>query len=293
MALRADGQPLGQQSRLAIARRGREKSEADSEAPVEKGEETGTGKRFGRWRGRDEVGGENKRGRRCGRSLIPEDEPIEALGLFQRLNVHLSLEEIPIGAILAESLDPLTGLPVEAHEETVYVLLERIKDKEALTSSYGLALLTPGNETLDKRSQGAEEQHKEAFPFKGDPFLKIGGAGNEESGQKVALVEVEGPTDPADTLRSGRKMGLQILEARLENLFEIEDVHPARGSGGDANPGALDGQTDFGGKAGLGEDAAEMPQRAAEVVTSLGLDRFTPQESGQVLAREPLLGLTG
>jgi hypothetical protein len=117
--------------------------------------------------------------------------------------------------------------------------------------------------------------------------------GNGESGQKVTLVEVESPTDPADTLRSGRKMGLQILEARLENLFEIEDVHPARGSGGDANPGTLDGQTDFGGKAGLGEDAAEVPQRAAEVITSLGLDRFTPQESGQVIAGEPLLGLTG
>jgi hypothetical protein len=103
------------------------------------------------------VGGENKRRCGCGISLILEDALIEALGLFQRLNVHLSLEEIPIGAILAESLDPLTGLPVEAHEKTVYVFLERIKDKEALTSSYGLALLTPGNEALDKRSQGAEK----------------------------------------------------------------------------------------------------------------------------------------
>ena len=286
---------MGQQSRLAIARRGGEKSEADGETPVEKGEETGAGKRFGCWRGRDEAGGENKRRCRCrcGRNLILEDALIEALGLFQRLNAQFALEEIPIGAILAERLDPLTCLPVEAHEKTVYVFLERIKDKDALTGGYGLALLTPGNEALDKRSQGAEEQHKEAFPFKGDPFLEIGGVGNGESGQKGALVEVKGSTDPADTLRSGRKMGLQILEARLENLFEIEDVHPARGSGGDANPGTLDGQTDFGGKAGLGEDAAEVPQRAAEVITSLGLDRFTPQESGQVIAGESLLGLTG
>jgi len=292
--LRAGGQPLGHQRCLAVARRGREKSEAHGEAPVEKGKEAGTGKRFRRWGRRDEVRGENKGGRgRRGSGLVLEDPLVEVMRLFQGLNAQFALEEIPISAVLAEGLSPLTGLPVEAHEKAVNVLLERIEDEEALTGSYGLASLTPGNETLDETGQGAEKKQEESFSFDDQPLFKVGSVGNGEFGQKVPLIEVKGLTDPADTLRSRGKPGLQVLEARLEDLFKIADVYPAGGSGWDVDPRTLNSQTGFGSKSNLVEGATDVPKRATEVVASPRLRGFTPQQSGQVIAGEPLLGLAG
>jgi len=64
---------LGQQSRLAIARRRREKGETDSEAPVKQGEETGAEKGFGCRGWRDEAGRENERRNRCRSWFVLED----------------------------------------------------------------------------------------------------------------------------------------------------------------------------------------------------------------------------
>jgi len=188
-----------------------------------------------------------------------EDPLIQVLGIFQGLNAQFALEEILIGAVLAEGLGPLPGLPVEAHEKTMDVLLKRIEDEKTLTCGYRLVPFPPGNETLDETGQSTEEQQEKSFPFKGEPLLKVGCAGNGESGQKVPLVEVESPTDPADALRSGGKTGLRVLEARLEDLFEIANVRPEGSSGRDVDPGALNGQTGFGGRAGLVKRAAEVP----------------------------------
>jgi len=215
------------------------------------------------------------------------------MGLFQRLDGQFALEEIPIGAVLAQGLSPLTGLPIEAHEKAVDVLLKGIEDEETLTGGYGLAPLPPGNKALDETGQSAEEKQKEPFPFKGEPLLEFGGVRNGEPGQQVPPVEIKGSADAADTLRSGGETGLRVLEARLENLLEIARVHPARGIGWNGDPGAFDGQTGLGRKANLVESAAQFPQCAAEVITSLGLRGLTPQESGQVLAGEPLPGLAG
>jgi hypothetical protein len=132
-----------------------------------------------------------------------EDPLVQVPGFFQRLDGQFALEEIPIGAILAEGLGPLTSLPVKAHEKTMDVLLERVEDEETLANSDGLVPLPPGNEPLDKTGQGAEEEQKEALPLKGEPLLEVGSVENGEPSQKVPLVEVKGSTDPADALGSG------------------------------------------------------------------------------------------
>ena len=144
--------------------------------------------------------------------------------------------KVPIGAVLAESLRPLPGLPVEAHEKTVDIFLEGIEDKEALAGGDGLASLASGDKALDEAGQGTEEKQKESFPFQSEPLLKVRCVKDRESGQKVTPVEIEGLADPADALGSGRKLGLWILETGLEDSFKVADVHPARSGGGDIDP---------------------------------------------------------
>lgn len=205
-----------------------------------------------------------------------ENPLVQVLGIFQGLDGQLTPEEIAVGAVLAEGLGPLTGLPVEAHEQTVNVLLERVKDEETLTGGYGLILFTLGNEALDETGQGAEKEQEKAFPFKDDPLLEVGRVGKRESGQELSPVEVKRPMDPADALRSGGETRLRVLEACLEDLFEIANIHPAGSRGWDKDPRALDCQTGFGGVSNLGKCAAEVPKGTAEIVTSPGLGDFTP-----------------
>jgi hypothetical protein len=76
-------------------------------------------------------------------------------------------------------------------------------------------------------------------------------------------------------------------------LFKVENVHPTGSRGGNTGPRALDGQIGFGRKADLIKDAAKVPKCPPEVVASSRLRNLTPQESSEVLSREPLLGLTG
>jgi hypothetical protein len=175
----------------------------------------------------------------------------------------------------------------------VDVFLERIEDEETLARGDGLVPFASGDKALDEAGQCAEEEQKETFSLQDKPLLKVGRTKNGESSHKVSLVEIEGLADSADALGSRGKVGLWVLETRLEDLFKVKDVHPTGSGRGDVNPGPFGDQTGFGWEANLIEGTAQIPQGTTQVIARPRLGSVSPQQGGQMFAREPLFRLTG